>query len=106
MLRSGSTTYLPLDERTFRDVSTLTFMTRFGPFDVLLEPAGVSDHVGLVERAEKLERFGIHIAVASVSDLVAMKRTTRREKDAAHLTTLVAYVRDRLRVHEGSKDDG
>jgi hypothetical protein len=34
---------IPLDERTFRDVSTLTFVTRFGPLDVLFEPPGAAD---------------------------------------------------------------
>ncbi len=86
---------IPLDERTFKDVSTLTFVTRFGPFDVLFQPAGVTDYGGLVERAEKLERFGIEIAVSSVDGLVAMKRATGREKDAAHLTVLLEHLTQR-----------
>lgn len=42
---------IPLDERTFRDVATLTFVTRFGPFDVLFEPSGSP-----VTRTSKHER--------------------------------------------------
>ena len=80
---------IPLDARTFKGVSTLTFVTRFGPFDVLFEPAGTSGYDTLYERAEHLERFGIDIPVASVEDLVAMKRATGREKDAAHLAILL-----------------
>lgn len=86
---------IPLDERTFKDVSTLTFVTRFGPFDVLFEPAGSGGYPALAERAEILERFGTEVAVASVEDLVAMKRAAGREKDAAHLTVLLDFMRDR-----------
>lgn len=84
---------IPLDERTFKDVSTLTFVTRFGPFDVLFEPAGVSGYRDLSAASVVLERFGIDVAVASVDDLVAMKRATGREKDAAHVTVLLHHQR-------------
>ncbi|HEX2058687.1 MAG TPA: hypothetical protein VHI71_09985 [Actinomycetota bacterium] len=86
---------IPLDERTFEDVTTLTFVTRFGPFDILFEPAGAADFAALVARARVLERFGIDIAVASLDDLVAMKRATGREKDAAHLRILLEHARGR-----------
>lgn len=84
---------IPLDERTFRDVVTLTFITRFGPFDVLFEPSGAPDYQDLEEHAVVLERFGVQIAVASVADLIAMKRTTGREKDAAHVALLMEHLR-------------
>jgi hypothetical protein len=83
---------IPLDERTFGNVSTLTFVTRFGPFDVLFEPAGAPSYPDLAKRAVLIQRFGVEIAVASVEDLVAMKRATGREKDAAHLSVLLQHV--------------
>jgi hypothetical protein len=83
---------IPLDERTFRDVSRLTFVTRFGPFDVLFEPSGAPPYTELERRARVLRRFGVEIAVASVADLVAMKRAMGREKDAAHLTVLMDHL--------------
>ena len=83
-----------LDDRTFRHVSALTFITRFGPFDVLFEPSGAPPYAELQKRAVLLERYGIQIAVASVEDLIAMKRSTGREKDAAHLVTLVEYTNE------------
>lgn len=92
---------IPLDERTFKDVSTLTFVTRFGPFDVLFQPAGATDYEGLVERAKRLERFGTDISVASVEDLVAMKRVTGREKDAAHLAILLREASRRNETRSG-----
>lgn len=84
---------IPLDDRTFRDVSTLTFITRFGPFDVLFDPSGAPVYAELEKRAVLLERYGVRIAVASVEDLIAMKRSTGREKDAAHLMTLVEHMK-------------
>lgn len=83
---------IPLDERTFRDVTTLTFVTRFGPFDVLLEPAGAPVYAELESRAVVLQRFGREVAVASIQDLIAMKRSTAREKDAQHLVVLMEYL--------------
>ena len=85
---------IPLDDRTFRDVSTLTFMTRFGPFDVMFEPSGAPVYAELEKRAVLLERYGVQVAVASVEDLIAMKRSTGREKDAAHLMTLVEHIKE------------
>lgn len=86
---------IPLDERTFRDVSTLTFTTVFGPFDVLFEPSGAPVFEELLDSAVALERFGVKVAVASVPDLIAMKRTTGREKDAAHLAILMDHLSQR-----------
>lgn len=84
---------IPLDERTFRDVSTLTFVTRFGPFDILFEPSGAPAYKDLERRALVLRRFDLDVAVASIEDLIAMKRATGREKDASHLTILLEFVR-------------
>lgn len=94
---------IPLDERTFRDVSTLTFVTRFGPFDILFEPSGGPAYADLERRAVVLRRFDRDIAVASIQDLIAMKRATGREKDASHLTTLIEYLKA---TREGTVADG
>ncbi len=83
---------IPLDERTFRDVSTLTFVTRFGPFDILFEPSGAPTYADLERGAIVLRRFDRDIAVASIEDLIAMKRSTGREKDTAHLSVLLQHV--------------
>lgn len=83
---------IPLDERTFRNVSTLTFVTRFGPFDILFEPSGAPDYDELASHAVVLQRFGVEVSVAAIEDLVAMKRAAGREKDVAHLTVLVEFL--------------
>lgn len=92
---------IPLDERTFGGLSTLTFVTRFGPFDILFEPLGAPGYAELAQRAAVLERFGVDIAVASVADLIAMKRATGREKDAAHLMILLEFTRGQDRPSSG-----
>lgn len=86
---------IPLDERTFRNVSTLPFVTRFGPLDILFEPAGAPAYEQLSGDAVSLERYGVEVAVASVEDLITMKRATGREKDASHLTFLIEHQKGR-----------
>lgn len=82
-----------LDERSLRGVSTLTFITRFGPLDILFEPSGAPAYPDLQRRALVLRRFDRDIAVASIRDLIAMKRAAGREKDASHLTILLEFMR-------------
>ena len=84
---------IPLDERTFKNISTLTFVTRFGPLNIFFEPSGAPSYAELQQNALVLKHFSIEIAVASLDDLMAMKRTTGREKDAAHLAILLEYKR-------------
>lgn len=94
---------IPLDEHIFGNVSTLTFITRFGPCDVLFEPSGAPAYAELEKRATVLDRFGLQVAVASVEDLIAMKRSTGREKDAAHLLTLIEHQKQK---EKGATADG
>lgn len=85
---------IPLDERTFRGVATMTFITRFGPFDILFEPSGAPSYEELERQAVMLRRFDRVVAVASIEHLIAMKRTTGREKDAVHLTALMGFLKE------------
>ena len=70
-------------------------ITRFGPFDILFEPDGGGDFDRLREHATVMRRFDIDIYVASVDDLVSMKRATGREKDASHLEVLPRFLEAR-----------
>ena len=83
----------PLDERMLRNVSVVTLMTDAGPFDVLFEPAGVPSYDELKARSVEVPDFGVAVRVASVEDVVSMKRAAGREKDAAHLTLLLEHLR-------------
>ena len=84
----------PIDERLLANVYDVTMMTRFGPFDVLFEPPGMPPYKDLKRRSDLLKRFGLEVPVASLQDIVASKRAAGREKDAAHLTILLEFLRE------------
>ena len=83
----------PIDDRMLSNTYVVTMMTRFGPFDVLFEPPGMPAYKEIKRRAERLKRFGVEVAVASLDDIVASKRAAGREKDAAHLIILLDFIR-------------
>lgn len=83
----------PIDERMLRNVSSLTLLTRHGPFDVLFAPDGAPDYEEMRNRAVEVRPFRLAFRVASLEDLIAMKRAAGREKDAAHLTVLLEHLR-------------
>ena len=83
----------PLDERMLANMAVATLMTRFGPFDVLFEPAGAPAYRELKERSKEVRAYGVVLRAASVRDIVAMKTAAGREKDAAHLAILLEYQR-------------
>lgn len=81
-----------LDERTFTGMTTMTFVTRFGPFDISFVPDGTTGYDDLARHARVLVRDGVTIPVASLVDIIRSKRAAGREKDAAHLRILVEYL--------------
>lgn len=82
-----------LDARTFRNTQNLTLETDMGAIDLLGHIAGVDTFDGLWQRADELELFGQTVRVASLDDLIAMKRTANRPKDQAHVMELLALKR-------------
>lgn len=82
-----------LDARTFRSVANLTLETDLGDFDLLAEPSGVESFLGLWERAVVMTADDLTFRVASLDDLMAMKRAANRPKDQAHLMELLALKR-------------
>ena len=85
---------IPLDERTFTGMVTMTFETRFGPFDISFVPDGTDGYEDLKENARFVERFGVQIPVAAVRDIARSKRAAGREKDAAHLQILLDFMEE------------
>jgi hypothetical protein len=83
---------IPLDERTFSGIVTVTFVTRFGPLDVSFIPDGTTGYDDLARDARVVEALGIQIPVASVEDIVRSKRAAGREKDASHLVILTDFL--------------
>jgi hypothetical protein len=93
----------PIDQRMLARVYVVTTITRFGPFDVLFEPPGMPPYADLKRRADHLERFGLEVPVASLSDIAASKRAVGREKDAAHLTILLEHLRTTSKDSRGDR---
>lgn len=84
---------IPLDARMLQSAQVLTFVTSYGPFDVLFQPAGAPAYEELRDRAVEIVRFGVSIRVAGIGDVIAMKRAAGREKDAAHVALLIEYLK-------------
>jgi predicted nucleotidyltransferase len=77
-----------------------TFDTKHGAFDCLGEPSGRFDYEQLKRNAEELDIFGMTIHVASLDDLIRMKRAAGRAKDLIEVENLAA-LRD---VREGRSE--
>jgi hypothetical protein len=70
-----------LDAKTLRAGDAFTFATDLGAIDVLATPSGTDGYDDLIRTAEELDLFGHRVAVASVDDLIRMKRAAGRPKD-------------------------
>lgn len=84
-----------LDAKTLAAGDHFTFRTVAGDFDVLGTPAGVEGFDELVQRAKPFDIDGITVLVASIDDLIRMKRAAGRAKDLIEVEVLGA-VRDEL----------
>ena len=82
-----------LDTRTFRNVLNLTLETDLGDLDLLGEAAGVDSFEALWERSVRMDLDDLSVHVASLDDLIAMKRAAGRPKDREHLLQLEALRR-------------
>jgi hypothetical protein len=70
-----------LDVQTLANGVNFTFETEFGSFDILGDIAGIKSYDELREdsRLERIE--GVEVRVASLDDLISMKRAANRVKD-------------------------
>jgi hypothetical protein len=84
-----------LDARTLGNGDSFTFTTISGDLDVLGTPSGTDGYEDLARNATQHEIEGVRVAVASLEDLMRMKRAAGRVKDLVHLEQLGA-LRDEL----------
>lgn len=89
-----------LDAATLRAGDCFTFVTAYGPFDILGTPSGTRGYDDLVESAKEFDLDGLTVRVASLDDLIAMKQAAGRTKDRLAVEILVA-LRDE--IEEGSR---
>ena len=64
-----------------------------GPLDLLVDPSGASGYDTLARRAVRVDWAGTRIKIASLEDLIAMKRTAGRPKDLIAVEELEAIQR-------------
>lgn len=80
---------IKLDERTFDQGTTWTFVTKFGYLDIVLLPDGTRGYEDL-KRDATTEQLtdALAISVASLADVIRSKEAAGREKDRAVLPIL------------------
>jgi len=93
------------DARTLRSGSNFTLTTDVGDLDLLGYAAGAESFEALWQRATETELFEIPVRVASLDDLIAMKRAAGRSKDLAHVMEL-ERLRALLAEGERARPDG
>jgi hypothetical protein len=88
------------DARTLRRTQILTLTTVDGAMDLLVDPDGSPSYSALRRRASRVEFDGVSVLVASVDDLISMKRAAGRPQD---LVDLEALEIARIRTRRGGK---
>jgi hypothetical protein len=81
------------DGRTLRHTRVLTLDTPDGWIDLLGQPDGSPSYERLRERAWRTELAGVQVLVASLDDLIAMKKAAGRPKDLVAVEELEAIKR-------------
>ena len=76
------------DGRSLGRMQMLTLDTALGPLDVLMRPSGSPPYARLRQRAVRMDIGPTAILVASIDDLLTMKRATGREKDGLDVESL------------------
>jgi hypothetical protein len=87
------------DAETLAAGDHFTFTTIAGNLDILGTPAGVDGFDDLVRNAETMDLGGLVVEVASIDDLIAMKRAAGRPKDLIEIEVLGA-LRDEIADQE------
>jgi hypothetical protein len=80
----------PLDVRALRAGDVFTLRTRYGDLDLLARPDPDLDFEVLSRHAIAADILGVRVQVASLDDLIAMKRAAGRPKDRVELEILGA----------------
>jgi len=84
------------DARTLRHAQMLTLTTRDGELDLLVDPPGSPGYPALRRRADIVDLDGHSVRVASVEDLIGMKRAVGRPQDQIDIESL-EVARSRIR---------
>ncbi len=77
-----------LDARSIQAGGNFTFKTNLGDLDCIAWPGGTSDFDTLAKKAHMIDLGDFKVAVASIDDLLLMKRKAGRAKDVAQILEL------------------
>jgi hypothetical protein len=85
------------DGRTLRQTQIMCLTTPIGDIDLLVKPDGAPSYNTLRRRADVMELSGQSVRIASIEDMLAMKRAAGRPQDLVDLESLEASRRQRRR---------
>lgn len=86
------------DARSLKGIEILTLDTSLGPLDVLSSPSGSPPYPQLRRRATRVDIGPTVVLIASLDDLLAMKRAAGRDKDRLDVEALETIKRVRRRA--------
>ena len=89
-----------VDVRTLKNGDAFTFTTVAGNFDLLGHPAGSNGYDSLARNATTMDVGGVDVLVASLEDLILMKRAAGRPKDLIEVEVLAAVREERDKLSE------
>ncbi len=92
-----------LDAKTLAMGSNFTFRSEYGHFDILGDAAGMRSYEAIRADSKLDEAYGIPIRVASIDDLIRMKRAAGRPKDKLMAEELIAIAEAQRRAAKGEK---
>jgi hypothetical protein len=81
------------DGASLRRTRVLTLETTLGKLDLLAQPDGAPVYEHLRERADRERIAGVEVLIASLDDLIVMKRAAGRPKDLVAVEELEAIKR-------------
>lgn len=81
------------DGRSLKGIEILCLDTSLGPLDVLSRPSGAPPYEQLRRRAKRVDIGATAVLIASVDDLLEMKRTANRDKDKLDVEALETIKR-------------
>jgi hypothetical protein len=93
-----------IDARTLANGSNFTFDTEFGAFDVLGDVEGIRSYEELRRAANVGELDGVSVRIASIDDLIAMKRAANRPKDRNMLEEYIVIADEQRRIEAEEKE--
>jgi hypothetical protein len=76
------------DGRSLAGMEILTLDTTLGPLDILVSPKGCPPYAKLQRRAKQMDIGGPTALIASIDDLISMKRSADRDKDQFDIEAL------------------